>query len=31
MEQEIFVPPHSEMERKNVLALAEYLDSIFYC
>jgi hypothetical protein len=30
MEQEIFVP-HSEMERRHVLALAEYLDSIFYC
>lgn len=30
MEQEIFVP-HSEQERKNVIALAEYLNSIFYC
>ncbi|MET4027009.1 hypothetical protein ABIE59_002543 [Marinobacter sp. MBR-99] len=30
MEREIFVP-HNEAERKNVLALAEYLDSIFYC
>lgn len=30
MEQEIFVP-HTEGERKNVMALAEYLDSIFYC
>ncbi len=30
MDQEIFVP-HSEQERKNVIALAEYLDSIFYC
>ncbi len=30
MEQEIFVP-HSEQERMNVIALAEYLDSIFYC
>lgn len=30
MQQEIFVP-HTESERKNVLALAEYLDSIFYC
>lgn len=30
MELEIFVP-HNESERKNVLALAEYLDSIFYC
>jgi hypothetical protein len=30
MELEIFVP-HSESERKNVVALAEYLDSIFYC
>ncbi len=30
MEQEIFVP-HNEQERKNVLALAEYLNSIFYC
>jgi len=30
MEQEIFVP-HSENERANVMALAEYLESIFYC
>jgi hypothetical protein len=30
MKQEIFVP-RSESERKNVLALAEYLDNIFYC
>lgn len=30
MEQEIFVP-HTERERKNVMALAEYLNSIFYC
>ena len=30
MELEIFVP-HSESERNNVVALAEYLDSIFYC
>lgn len=30
MEQEIFVP-HTEHERKNVVALAEYLSSIFYC
>ncbi|KPQ28701.1 MAG: hypothetical protein HLUCCX14_09365 [Marinobacter excellens HL-55] len=30
MEREIFVP-HSEAERKNVIALAEYLGSIYYC
>jgi hypothetical protein len=30
MEQEIFVP-HTELERRNVLELAEYLNSIFYC
>jgi hypothetical protein len=30
MEREIFVP-HSEQERINVMALAEYLDSIYYC
>lgn len=30
MQQEIFVP-HSETERRNVVALAEYLNSIFYC
>lgn len=30
MAQEIFVP-HTELERKNVLELAEYLNSIFYC
>jgi hypothetical protein len=30
MEQEIFVP-HSEIERQNVMALAEYLNSIYYC
>ena len=30
MDQEIFVP-HNERERSNVLALAEYLNSIFYC
>lgn len=30
MEQEIFVP-HSTYERENVVALAEYLNSIFYC
>lgn len=30
MEREIFVP-HSEIERRNVLALAEYLDGIYYC
>ncbi len=30
MNQEIFVP-HSEVERENVVALAEYLGSIFYC
>lgn len=30
MEREIFVP-HSEAERKNVVALAEYLGSIYYC
>ncbi len=30
MEQEIFVP-HNELERTNVMALAEYLNSIFYC
>lgn len=30
MAREIFVP-HSEIERKNVLALSEYLNSIYYC
>ena len=30
MEQEIFVP-HTELGRKNVIELAEYLNSIFYC
>ena len=30
MEQEIFVP-HTELEGKNVIELAEYLNSIFYC
>ena len=30
MEQEIFVP-HNELERQNIAALAEYLNSIFYC
>jgi len=30
MEQEIFVP-HNELERANVMALAEYLNSIYYC
>ena len=29
MEQQIFVP-HTELERKNVVELAEYLNSIFY-
>ncbi len=30
MEQEIFVP-HNELERRNIAALAEYLNSIYYC
>ncbi len=30
MEREIFVP-HTERERRNCEALAEYLNSIFYC
>ena len=30
MEQQIFAP-HTELERKNVVELAEYLNSIFYC
>ncbi|RMJ02589.1 hypothetical protein DOQ08_02052 [Marinobacter litoralis] len=30
MEQEIFVP-HSQSERENVMALAEYLGGIYYC
>lgn len=30
MEHEIFVP-HTELERRNVVELAEYLNSIFYC
>ncbi len=30
MEREIFVP-HTERERQNCEALAEYLNSIFYC
>ncbi len=29
MKQEIFVP-HSQIERENIIALAEYLGSIFY-
>ena len=30
MEFEIFVP-HNEHERSNIVALAEYLNSIYYC
>lgn len=30
MELEIFVP-HSELERSNIVALAEYLNSMYYC
>lgn len=30
MEFEIFVP-HNEQERSNIVALAEYLNSIYYC
>ncbi len=30
MELEIFVP-HNEQERTNIVALAEYLNSIYYC
>ncbi len=30
MEQQIFVP-RTESEQRNVLALADYLNSIFYC
>lgn len=30
MQDEIFVP-HNRIERENCLALAEYLESIFYC
>lgn len=30
MELEIFVP-HTEQERCNIVALAEYLDNIYYC
>jgi hypothetical protein len=30
MAQEIFVPK-TEIERKNVIELALYLDNIFYC
>ncbi len=30
MKQEIFVP-RTELERKNVMALAEYLRGIYYC
>ncbi|ERP99130.1 hypothetical protein Q666_00255 [Marinobacter sp. ES-1] len=30
MTQEIFVP-RTQSERENIVALAEYLDSIFYC
>ena len=30
MTQEIFVP-RAQSERENIVALAEYLDSIFYC
>ncbi len=35
MELEISVPaifvPRNEQERSNIVALAEYLDSIYYC
>ena len=30
MTQEIFVP-RTQSERENIVALSEYLDSIFYC
>lgn len=30
MELEIFVP-RSELERSNIAALAEYLNSMYYC
>lgn len=30
MELEIFVP-HTEQERYNIAALAEYLNSMYYC
>jgi len=30
MEAQIFVP-HDRQERENVIALAEYLNGIFYC
>ncbi len=30
MELEIFVP-HNELERHNIAALAEYLNSMYYC
>jgi hypothetical protein len=30
MELEIFVP-HNELERSNIAALAEYLNSMYYC
>lgn len=30
MTHEIFVP-HTELERKNVAALAEYLRGMYYC
>ncbi len=30
MTQEIFVP-RTQSDRENIVALAEYLDSIFYC
>lgn len=30
MRDEIFVP-HNRTERENCMALAEYLNSIFYC
>lgn len=30
MKHDIFVP-HTELERRNVIALAEYLGDIYYC
>lgn len=30
MDLEIFVP-HNELERSNIIALAEYLNSMYYC
>ncbi len=30
MDLEIFVP-HNELERSNIVALAEYLNSMYYC